>query len=225
MFTKWCSIFLISFLVIGCEQAKQVNEDTTPTQTIESDKTQLVEKTEGDVHTQVFTIPEGVTFKTVDWPELMPEKDLEALMNPPDYLGGIEDGSFEDQIASQIQNAINPEPQEMDDYQRALISTDIIEAMDGEHIRIPGFVVPLEFNDKQVATSFFLVPFFGACIHAPPPPPNQIIYVEYEPGVAIASIYDPVWVSGKLSTLMMENELATAAYSMELIKLELFEDF
>ena len=73
------------------------------------------------------------------------------------------------------------------------MSTRVIEAFDGKAIRIPGFIVPLEQNDEQKATAFFVVPYFGACLHMPPPPPNQILYVEYEEGIAVENLYDPYW--------------------------------
>lgn len=159
-------------------------------------------------------------FKTIEWPDLMPQQDLDALLNPPEYLADIEDGSPEDQISSQISSSIAAA---MDDrYQQALVSTNIRPEMNGQAIRIPGFIVPLEFSDDQVITEFFIVPFFGACIHVPPPPPNQIIYVKYPKGFKLESLYDPFWLSGVLKTTLIENDMATAAYAMEV---HLMEDY
>ena len=149
-------------------------------------------------------------FELVQWTDLMPKEDLEALLNPPEYITNVEDGSIEDQIASQLRSAQNID----DPYQQALVSTRIVSKMDSKAIRIPGFVVPLEFDDEQVITQFFLVPFFGACLHLPPPPPNQIIFVESPEGVQLENLYEPVWISGVLKTSMIENEVATAAYTM-----------
>ena len=159
------------------------------------------------------------TYKTIEWTELIPAKELEALMNPPDYLNDIEDGSIEDQIAGQIKAQL--EIDENDPYQQALVSTNVIAEMDGQSVRMAGFVVPLEFNDETfTVTQFFLVPFFGACIHVPPPPPNQIIFVNYPKGFTLKSIQDPFWVSGDLIVTLTENETATSAYSMELDLIE-----
>ncbi|MCG8536704.1 MAG: DUF3299 domain-containing protein [Pseudomonadales bacterium] len=96
--------------------------------------------------------------------------------------------------------------------------------MNGKPIRIPGFIVPLEFNDDQTITQFFLVPFFGACIHVPPPPPNQIIYVNYPQGFKLDVLYNPIWVSGVLKTSLVENNMAVAAYSMEMHYQELYKE-
>ena len=159
------------------------------------------------------------TFETIDWDDLMPEEDLNALMNPPNYFDQIEDSAFENQTIDQIQSQITSS---IDDrYQQALVSKNIIKAMDGRAIRIPGFVVPLEF-DEETITEFFLVPYFGACIHSPPPPPNQIIYVHAPNGLELNTLYDPFWISGKLSTKLVENYMATAAYSMQM---QSYEDY
>ena len=96
--------------------------------------------------------------------------------------------------------------------------------MDNQAVKIPGFVVPLEYNEDQTVTQFFLVPFFGACIHQPPPPPNQIIFVNYPKGLALNTIYDPYWISGVLSSSVVEKEIGTAAYTMEMEHGEIYTE-
>ncbi|MBV1885165.1 MAG: DUF3299 domain-containing protein [Gammaproteobacteria bacterium] len=159
-------------------------------------------------------------FKTVEWTDLMPKENLEALLNPPSYVTDIKDGSAEDQISSQIQNT-NAAASD-DRYQQALVSTRVVSEISGQAIRIPGFIVPLEFDDEQTITQFFLVPFFGACIHVPPPPPNQVIFVDYPEGLKLEALYDPFWVSGVVKTSLIKNELATAAYTL---KMQFFEAY
>lgn len=158
--------------------------------------------------------PSAISFQTIEWTELMPEGDIEALLNPPSYITDIEDGSLEDQISNQLQNAIGAASD--DRYQKALVSTGIIEEMNNRAVRIPGFIVPLEFSDDQSITQFFLVPFFGACIHIPPPPPNQIILVDYPQGLKLENLYTPFWISGILETSVTTNDVATSAYSMSM---------
>lgn len=167
-------------------------------------------------------IPPDSAFKTIEWTDLIPKEDLEALMNPPDYVTEIEDGSLEDQISSQIQNAFAVASD--DRYQQALVSTRIVPEINGKAIRLPGFIVPLEFNDIQVMTQFFLVPFFGACIHLPPPPPNQIIFVNYPQGLKLKNFYDPYWISGILKTTLIENDMAIAAYTMQMDTFEVYSE-
>lgn len=79
--------------------------------------------------------------------------------------------------------------------QRRSAGNSINEALIGEEIRIPGYVLPLEMLGRK-AVEFLLVPTVGACIHTPPLPPNQMIHVIYPQGVEIRGIYDPAWVTG-----------------------------
>lgn len=168
------------------------------------------------------TTPAHVAYQQVEWPELMPAEDLEALSNPPEYIVNIEDGSIEDQIGNQLKGAM--ESASDDRYQQALVSANVVSGMNNRNIRIPGFIVPLEFDDDQSITRFFLVPFFGACIHVPPPPPNQIILVDYPDGFKVSVLYDPVWISGKLKTTLTENDVAKSAYSMNMDKIEPYRE-
>jgi len=98
----------------------------------------------------------------------------------------------------------------------------IIKELDGKDVKIPGFVVPLE-GDEETLTEFLLVPYFGACVHVPPPPSNQIVYVKFEKGVPVESLYDAVWVHGKLSTKSWEGEIASVGYRLTGVKIEPFE--
>ena len=159
-------------------------------------------------------------YATIEWTDLMPADDLEALMNPPEELQDIEDGSEADMISSQIQAAIAQASDSR--YQQALSSTRIRPEYNNKAIRIPGFIVPLSFGENNSITEFFLVPFFGACIHVPPPPPNQIIFGKYPPGFKLDALYDPFWVEGTLSTELVENDMATAAYT---IKIDQISDY
>lgn len=165
---------------------------------------------------------ENGQFKTVEWTDLMPKEDLEALSNPPDYINEVEDGSLEDQLDGQFQNTFDTPVD--DRYQQALVSTSVIDELDGKSIRIPGFIVPLEFNDDQTITQFFLVPFFGACIHVPPPPPNQIVLVNYPKGLKLNALYDPFWISGVLKTSLQANDMATSAYAMDMHEFEVYTE-
>lgn len=124
-------------------------------------------------------------------------------------------------VASAIQQAvtIRDQPEIAKAYEAALVSTKVREEFNNAKIRLAGFVVPLEFDDSQRISEFFLVPYFGACIHMPPPPPNQIIHVvintdDMKDGFTLQNLYDPVWVSGLLKTELIENSVATSAYSM-----------
>ncbi|BDX08145.1 DUF3299 domain-containing protein [Planctobacterium marinum] len=93
--------------------------------------------------------------------------------------------------------------------------------LNGKQVKIPGFVVPLE-GDETI-TEFLLVPFFGACIHVPPPPSNQIVYVNFPEGANVDSLYDAVWVTGTLQTEGWTGDLATVGYNMTGMEIAPFE--
>ena len=83
--------------------------------------------------------------------------------------------------------------------------TDSLAALEGKLVKIPGFTVPLE-DWASSATEFLLVPYVGACIHTPPPPPNQLVYIEMDEGKrAKMDGWNPVWVEGVLSIEMTES--------------------
>lgn len=73
-----------------------------------------------------------------------------------------------------------------------------LSSLDGKMVRIPGFMIPLEDNAKEVK-EFLLVPTPQACIHVPPPPPNQMVLVEMVEGSKGTIMFGPVWIYGKLS--------------------------
>jgi hypothetical protein len=80
---------------------------------------------------------------------------------------------------------------------RRAAATIVNEALVGETVHIPGYVVPLEFADQK-AVEFLRVPTAGACIHTPPPPANQSVHVWYPKGVKVKGLYDAVWVKGRI---------------------------
>ena len=165
---------------------------------------------------------QAANYEEIDWVALMPEDDLSALLNRPEFLNYIADGSAADSVDDFASKQLEDEQAQR--YQQALVSTRVIEAFDGKAIRIPGFIVPLEQNDEQKATAFFIVPYFGACLHMPPPPPNQILYVEYKEGIAVENLYDPYWFEGTVKIDNHESALGTSAYSLVLDSFALYEE-
>lgn len=152
------------------------------------------------------------------WEDLMPAGSGEALekeytefykalearyaaLSPDEGLDVIEEGS------------------ELD-YMPQLGGFDTVPELDGMLIRIPGYVVPFDFDLNNKQSSFLLAPYMGACIHTPPPPPNQIIHVEADPAVKVDDIWTAYWLEGTLRTETQESDLAAAAYTLELTKIE-----
>ena len=153
-------------------------------------------------------------YETLDWIALMPQDDLDALMNPPDFLLDIQDGSQQDSV--EAFGEIPPDDQKTQRFRQALRSTQVVKTYENKAIRLPGFIVPLQSNEAQLVTEFFIVPYFGACLHMPPPPPNQIIYVVLEKGLALDNLYDAFWFEGVLTTETIENEMGASAYRLRL---------
>jgi len=99
-------------------------------------------------------------------------------------------------------------------------STDTLKKLEGKMVRIPGFVVPLDdFQDE--GAEFLLVPYYGACVHTPPPPPNQIVMVGMTGRKAIKlNLFDAVWMSGRLKIASVESPYGTVGYQLEGMKVE-----
>lgn len=152
---------------------------------------------------------------TIDWESLLPQGEGEALtqmykefydqleltMDPTNgvFLSGLE--------GVQEGSTLDTMPQ--------LGTYNVVEDLNGARIRIPGFVVPLDMT-KDGVSSFLVVPYFGACLHTPPPPPNQIIYATAEPAEDISNIYIPYWFEGVLKTNRHDTDLGNAAYTLQL---------
>lgn len=100
---------------------------------------------------------------------------------------------------------------------------NVVSSLNNMKVRIPGYVVPLDFNAENKYKEFLLVPYFGACLHTPPPPPNQIIFVTSEEGVEVPNIQEPYWLEGVMSTGEFTSDLADTAYEVSLTDLEKYD--
>ncbi|WP_367648702.1 DUF3299 domain-containing protein [Ruegeria arenilitoris] len=98
----------------------------------------------------------------------------------------------------------------------------IVPELNHQRVRLPGFLVSLEF-DKTRGTEFLLVPFIGACIHVPPPPPNQVVYAISKQPQTIEGMFEPVYAVGVLRTVFAETDLAHSSYSMQVEEFEKVE--
>ena len=104
-----------------------------------------------------------------------------------------------------------------------LPNAPVVQNLDGQAIRLPGYIVPLEVNEQGRTTEFLLVPYFGACIHVPPPPSNQIVHVRSEIGVKLEELYQPYWIEGALQVKASTSELADAGYQVDAQKIYVYE--
>ena len=99
-------------------------------------------------------------------------------------------------------------------------STDTLKKLDGKMVRIPGFVVPLD-DFQEEGAEFLLVPYYGACVHTSPPPPNQIVMVGMAGKKAVKlNLFDAVWMSGRLKVATVESPYGAVGYQLEGLKVE-----
>jgi hypothetical protein len=150
------------------------------------------------------------TFKEITWDDLMP-KDWD----PMQALKGLDLNKLQDS---------DPRAMEaMDRLKASWNAAPANPAITGKPIRIPGFMVPLEWG-KQEVREFLLVPYFGACIHVPPPPSNQVIHVRPAQPVKSKTGMDAVWVSGSLEIAYKKSDLGDAGYRMKDVRVEPYKE-
>lgn len=148
----------------------------------------------------------GAEFREIKWEALVPP-DWDPLkeFKGQDMAVGLSDS--------------DPRAQALLERLRAIWdAAPTVAAMDGAKVRLPGFVVPLDETPAGL-TSFLLVPYFGACIHTPPPPSNQIIHVHSKTPAAVRTM-DPVWVHGTLKLERQNTAQGASAYRLDAAGIE-----
>ncbi len=143
-------------------------------------------------------------FRSIEWDALIPPgfSSEEILARYEDRLKAAEPGSPElDALYAEMQA----------EYDDASLNPQL----DSEDIQLAGFVAPLTFDGDDI-TEFLLVPYFGACIHVPPPPANQTVMVTLPEGesISLEESWGAVWVAGKMIASPTNTDLATAGYSI-----------
>ncbi len=101
-------------------------------------------------------------------------------------------------------------------------ATKLNPILDGAYIRMPGYILPLELGTDGV-TDFILVPYVGACVHTPPPPPNQLVFVRTKTPWPSDSLWDPVWVTGQMRTQLQSTQIARTGYAIAADHMEIYE--
>ena len=94
--------------------------------------------------------------------------------------------------------------------------------LNGAYIKIPGYIIPIDQTTRGV-TSFVLVPYVGACIHTPPPPPNQLIFAQSAVPWNQDNLWNAVWVTGNLSHEIQTTDVAETGYALSAEKIEIYE--
>lgn len=151
----------------------------------------------------------------LEWTELVPEG-----FNPDQLLEQYQEKYNIDQLSDD-----DPRIQELQTKLEELWNTAPVNtALNGKIVKLPGFIVPLE-SDGQHTYEFLLVPYYGACIHVPPPPANQTIYVTMQDkkGAEIRKLFDTVWVTGVINTEKLSTDMADAGYTIHATRVEPYE--
>jgi hypothetical protein len=147
--------------------------------------------------------------EAIQWQDLMPtDYRPEALLAKIDVAKWADNDpqavALMDQLRTEWQNA------------------PLVERFNGQMVRLSGYVVPLE-TDGTALKEFLLVPYYGACIHVPPPPPNQTVFVRSEEGLSIRRLFDTVAVTGRFNTERRTGELADAGYVLDATVIQLVD--
>ncbi|SEA97566.1 hypothetical protein SAMN05660964_03006 [Thiothrix caldifontis] len=155
-------------------------------------------------------------FTEIEWEDLeLPGQGLEQIIKKyQPQIDAIPEGDpAEDAVMEKMQSELNAAP--------------VNPALNGKKVKIPGFISPLEVDeDKGMVKEFLLVPYFGACIHVPPPPLNQTLLIKPLEGKSIGMerMYEPVWVSGTIITEQVHTDLAEAGYQIKDASVEIYQD-
>jgi hypothetical protein len=145
--------------------------------------------------------------RTVDWKDLVPAGfDPNKLLRK--YYADV--ATLEDSDPRAVRLA--------EGLRKAWESAPVVEALNNQMVKLSGFLVTLEGDGKAVV-EFLLVPFFGACIHVPPPPSNQIVLVRTKP-FKVKQMFQTVAVTGRLRTEPVRNDMASASYVIEATQVE-----
>ena len=219
-------IFLLTALLLSACGGKTDTPDTTMSTNIEDRRTDAAkiikeESKDGlaigtdikDLVKPSATASETASeVRTLAWTDLVAEGyDAESIMAKyQSKIQVIAEGSEEERALYKIMDEeFNKAPPNMD--------------LAGKTVKIPGFVSPLDQNGEMVG-DFLLVPYFGSCIHSPPPPVNQTVFVNPQEGksISMSKIRRPVWVVGELKVERSTTDLAEAAYRIENARLEAY---
>ena len=100
------------------------------------------------------------------------------------------------------------------DYENGKM-TDTLKKLDGKTVRVPGFVVPLD-DAAEEGAEFLLVPYYGACVHTPPPPPNQMAFVQMAGKKSVRlGLFDAIWMEGTLRVKNVDSPYGQVGFEIE----------
>jgi hypothetical protein len=149
-------------------------------------------------------VPAGSVAEALSWRDLIPTEELQIM---DDLNSGNADPSL-------MSRFIGSSPVE---GQMGTFNT--VTDLDGLHVRMPGYILPINFQQSGQAREFLLLPYHGACVHYPPPPPNQIVYLTSDKPISFNNLWEPIYAEGVMSINRVDTDLAASAYSMQAIEI------
>lgn len=149
--------------------------------------------------------------REIGWEELMPEGEEERIAE-----------MYQEQMAALYSSAPIAEGS-AGDMMVQIGTYNTVDELNEVRVRIPGYTVPFEYGSDAEIGEFLLVPYYGACIHSPPPPPNQTIYVSTETPIKLRDLAQAVWIEGTMQTETQVTDLANAAYTIKLENISVYD--
>ena len=191
---KWAGLAVIVGLLLTGQVAAQSTRNT-----VRETVPQVQPALSAEAPPPGASLPSPV--RTIGWEQLIPPgwdpyKDLKAL-----NLDTLKDNDPKAEEALKKMRTM---------WDNAPINPLIL----GQSVRLPGYVVPLEDLAAGIK-EFLLVPYFGACVHSPPPPANQIVHVLLDKPVKNLRLMDVVWVNGPMSATKTDSHMGVASYRID----------
>lgn len=125
----------------------------------------------------------------------------------------------DDDVATAFQGIINHDDVPLSSEQPA--SSGVRSDWNGMVVRLPGYIVPIDQSADGV-TAFLLVPFVGACVHVPPPPANQLVFVTSSIPYPSKGLFEAVNVTGMFGVSSMRAQGAEIGYALSADRVEPF---
>jgi len=214
----YAGVMISAVLLVACEKAVNTSAETQQGESPESpespesselslDAPPLGTKIQDTFARSDASVLSDDEYQSIAWEDLeLPGQGLEAIVKRYQFQIDLipEGSSAEDAVMEQMQAELDKAPVNL--------------ALNGKKIKLPGFIAPLDIDDsKGVISEFLLVPYFGACIHLPPPPLSQTILVKPKAGqgIGLERAHEPFWVAGVITGDSTQTDLAAAGYQIK----------
>jgi uncharacterized protein len=212
---RFLAIALAIALLIGCQPepystaqntASQANAEASPKASVQAPAESSAPPDSSPISPPAAIVAQA---RDVEWLDLMPAHDrtwLESQIDSPITHAGEE--------ADFLSGANN------NGYSRRF---GVVDALRNQRVRLAGYVVPIELTDAGEIAELLFVPYMGACIHVPAPPPNQIVSAKLHKPQSGVTSWEAYWLEGVLSVQKTESSIASSLYRIEGASLRLWE--